>query len=615
MNNNPFKGRSIFDIAKEVEESEEVVPKAEEEKIENIEEEEKPLTFKNNPFKGRSIKDLEDEPKEETKEVKEEPKKEAKPKTSTAKKATTSKKTTSSKKGTTKKTTSKKASTKKTSAKKSSTSTKKTTTLASTPKKATPIKEIKEEPKVENVVLKEEEIVVPPKVEVNPFKGRSILDLEDEIEKEENEEIVEEVTEQTSFGGYFEDYLEEVEEDYDDEYIEDEPQYEQPQYEQPQHEQPQYEQPQYEQPQLQQVELEEEIEEEIEEEKEAEQAQFEQEVNPFKGRSILDLEEDEDIEEQEEAEQVQVEQPQEEQVPQEAEQVQVEQPQEDQVPQEAEQVQVEQVPQEEEPQIKFILVTGAFGGLGRVTMEEATRLGYAVFALDLNIDEDYVNENVMPIQCDITNERSLYQAYNLIGEYTDRLEAIINCVGAFYFDTMVEGDEEKLRKMIDINFYTVYRINQLFLPFLQKGSKIVNVTSELSSYSPQPFMGLYTISKKMLDCYTDVLRRELNYVGIKVVKIQSGSFRTGLLDKVNNEYERMYNNTEVYKKQLKKLKYMMDRELHRQHNPYQFGKVIRKILKRRNPKICYKINRSRKLRFMNSLPEKWQDRIYKKAIK
>lgn len=570
MNNNPFKGRSIFDIAKEVEESEEVAPKAEEEKIENIEEEEKPLTFKNNPFKGRSIKDLEDEPKEE---VKEEPKKEAKPKASTTKKATTSKKTTSSKKGTTKKTTSKKASTKKTPAKKSSISTKKTTSNKKTaPKNDAPIKEVKEEPKVENVVLKEEEIVVPPKVEVNPFKGRSILDLEDEIEKEENEEIVEEVTEQTSFGGYSEDYLEEVyEEDYDDE----------------EDEQLQQVELQVEEPQLQQVELEEEIEEEIEEEKEVEQAQFEQEANPFKGRSILDLEEDEDIEEQEEAEQVQVEQPQDEQVPQE----------------------------EEEPQIKFILVTGAFGGLGRVTMEEATRLGYAVFALDLNIDEDYVNENVMPIQCDITNERSLYQAYNLIGEYTDRLEAIINCVGAFYFDTMVEGDEEKLRKMIDINFYTVYRVNQLFLPFLQKGSKIVNVTSELSSYSPQPFMGLYTISKKMLDCYTDVLRRELNYVGIKVVKIQSGSFRTGLLDKVNNEYERMYNNTEVYKKQLKKLKYMMDRELHRQHNPYQFGKVIRKILKRRNPKICYKINRSRKLRFMNSLPEKWQDRIYKKAIK
>ena len=119
----------------------------------------------------------------------------------------------------------------------------------------------------------------------------------------------------------------------------------------------------------------------------------------------------------------------------------------------------------------------------------------------------------------------------------------------------------------------------------------------------------------MLDKYNDVLRRELNYIGIKVVKINAGSFNTGLLTKANDEYEKLVENTEVYKEQLTKLKFMMDRELNKSHDPKQFAKVVMKVLNKKNPKICYNVNRSFSLKFISALPEKWQDRIYKKYIK
>ena len=410
----------------------------------------------------------------------------------------------------------------------------------------------------------------------NPFKGKSIFDIGLEVEEENNQE--EDVVEET---------LDEVEEETNDSNeILDDPNQD-------------YEN-----------EIDEEQDEPLEEDapkEDTEEVSAPKEENPFKGRSIFSLDEEfgeetsddalDETEEQDEAEETEAEA--------------LEEPVEE-VASEGEE---EAEALDDIPEPKFVLITGAYGGLGRAAMEEVLKLGYAVFALDLDIDEDYINDNVMPIQCDLTNERSIYQAYATISEYTENLYAIINCAGVFYFDTMVEGSEAKLKKIFDINFFGTYRINQLFLPFLQKGCKIINVTSEVSGYSPQPFMGCYTISKKMVDCYSDVLRRELNYVGIKVIKIQAGSFRTGLFNKVNIEFERMYNSTEVYKKQLQKLKFMMDRELHKQHNPYVFGRVIRRILKRRNPKICYRINRSRSLRFLNSLPEKWQDRIYKRVIK
>ncbi len=265
---------------------------------------------------------------------------------------------------------------------------------------------------------------------------------------------------------------------------------------------------------------------------------------------------------------------------------------------------------------RYVLVTGAYGGLGRAVVEALIEKGYAVFASDISIDETLQDERLMPIHLDVTNDRSIFKAYQLISEYTDSLYAIINLAGIFYLDSIVEGEEDKLRRIIDVNFFGAYKMNKAFMPFFEVGkSRIINAVSEISCYSPQPFMGYYAISKKMLDTYNDVLRRELNYIGIKVVKINAGSFNTGLLTKANDEYEKLVENTEVYKEQLTKLKFMMDRELNKSHDPKQFAKVVMKVLNKKNPKICYNVNRSFSLKFISALPEKWQDRIYKKYIK
>ena len=123
------------------------------------------------------------------------------------------------------------------------------------------------------------------------------------------------------------------------------------------------------------------------------------------------------------------------------------------------------------------------------------------------------------------------------------------------------------------------------------------------------------ITKIALDAYNDALRREANYIGIKVIKIQSGSMATPMLNNANDEYQELVNNSQYFKKPLTKFKYMMDRELKKQNNPDTIAKVIIKILKKKNPRICYRIKNSFKLSLMGHLPEKWQDSIYKKIIK
>ena len=240
---------------------------------------------------------------------------------------------------------------------------------------------------------------------------------------------------------------------------------------------------------------------------------------------------------------------------------------------------------------KCVLLTGANGGIGKEILISLLENHYEVISLDIN------------------------NAFNLIKEKTDSLYAIINTIGIFKMESIIEGNEEHFKKMFDVNFFGVYLLNKIMFPLLNKGSRIINLTSEVARYSIQPFEAYYNLSKMTLDKYTDVLRRECNYLGIKVIKVQSGSMNTTLLKTASNEFDEMVNNSTHFEKPLKKLKYMMDRELRKTNNPKIISKLMIKILKKKHPRIRYRKKNSFALWFIGHLPEKWQDNIYKSVIK
>lgn len=262
---------------------------------------------------------------------------------------------------------------------------------------------------------------------------------------------------------------------------------------------------------------------------------------------------------------------------------------------------------------KYVLLTGANGGIGKSILD-FIKNDYKVIALDVS-DSNIKDSGVPFIKCDITKDDDLNKTFNQISTITDNLYAIVNTVGIFMMQSIIEGNESDFRKIFDINFFGIYSLNKKMFPLLKEGSKIVILTSELANYSPQPFQGYYNLTKMTLDNYADVLRRECNYLGIKVIKLQSGSMKTNMLSKANNDFDEMVNNSKYFKLQLTKLKYMMEREITKTNDPLLVAKTIKKILDKKNPKIRYRIKNSASLKLMGALPESTQDKIYKKVIK
>ena len=263
---------------------------------------------------------------------------------------------------------------------------------------------------------------------------------------------------------------------------------------------------------------------------------------------------------------------------------------------------------------KYVLLSGANGGIGIKTLEVLIKNGYQVIALDIN-NNNIKDLDIPFIKCDITSKEDINDAFKMVNKITNELYAIVNTIGIFKMQSIIEGNEDDFRKIFEVNFFGIYSLNKIMFPLLTKGSRIINLTSEVAKYSPQPFQAYYNLTKITLDKYTDVLRRECNYLGIKVVIIQSGSMNTTMLSAANNEFEEMVNQSRHFEKPLKKLKYMMDRELKKTNDPIIIAKLLSKILKKKNPKIRYRKKNSFALWFIGHLPEKWQDEIYKSVIK
>lgn len=67
--------------------------------------------------------------------------------------------------------------------------------------------------------------------------------------------------------------------------------------------------------------------------------------------------------------------------------------------------------------MKSVLITGAYGGMGRSAVKLFREQGFRVFALDKTVGE--AEDNIIPIEADITSENSVQKAFATVKEYTD----------------------------------------------------------------------------------------------------------------------------------------------------------------------------------------------------
>ena len=252
--------------------------------------------------------------------------------------------------------------------------------------------------------------------------------------------------------------------------------------------------------------------------------------------------------------------------------------------------------------MKSVLITGAYGGMGRAAAELLQKQGFRVFALDKTVGE--AQDNIVPIEADITSEESVISAFEKVKSHTDSLYAILHFAGIYMLDSLVEMEDDDFERIFDVNVRGAFLIDKAFLPLLHNNSRIIITTSELAPLDPLPFTGIYAITKAALDKYAYSLKMELQLLGIEVSVLRAGAVGTSMLGISTNALDRFCQKTKLYVCNAKRFKRIVERVEARYISPERIAKKVAGILQKKHPAFAYSINRNPLLLLLNICP-KW----------
>ncbi len=214
----------------------------------------------------------------------------------------------------------------------------------------------------------------------------------------------------------------------------------------------------------------------------------------------------------------------------------------------------------------ILIVTGASSGMGRDFVYALER--------DYKFDEIWViarrkerldeirrdlGEKVLPLALDLTEKESFDEISRLLEERDVRVKALVNASGYGVFKAFEESERKETEGMIDLNDRALVSMTYIALPYMEKGSFIINLGSN-SSHQPVPYMAVYAASKAFVLSFSLSLSAELKKRGIKVLCVCPGWIKTEFFDRARKDdttivyYDRYYESKDVVERALKDLR-------------------------------------------------------------
>lgn len=165
-----------------------------------------------------------------------------------------------------------------------------------------------------------------------------------------------------------------------------------------------------------------------------------------------------------------------------------------------------------------VVVTGAFGALGRVVVRSLAASGAAVAALDHAPAPADVPAGVQAFGgIDLADAAAARAAMTGAERALGGIDALVNIAGGFRWETVAEGSLDTWDQLYRLNLRTAVAASQAALPFLLAagGGRIVNIGAA-GAVKAGTGMGAYAASKAGVARLTEALAEEFKDRGITV---------------------------------------------------------------------------------------------------
>ena len=234
---------------------------------------------------------------------------------------------------------------------------------------------------------------------------------------------------------------------------------------------------------------------------------------------------------------------------------------------------------------KVILITGASSGIGKVTAEYLSALGYAVYGTSRNPADQKANFTLLPM--DVCVPDSIAKAVERILEEQGRIDVLINNAGMGITGPLEDTPTDEMKRVFDTNFFGPIEVMKAVLPAMrsQKQGLIINITS-IAGYMGLPFRGVYSATKGALELITESVRMEVKGFGIRVTNIAPGDFATNI---ASGRYHAPVLKNSSYREAYEKSLALMDSHVDEGGDPMIMAKKIHAVIQKSSPRVRYKV--------------------------
>ena len=186
------------------------------------------------------------------------------------------------------------------------------------------------------------------------------------------------------------------------------------------------------------------------------------------------------------------------------------------------------------------IVTGASSGIGREVALELARHGAGVTVVARREDRlrqlaEQITALGRPVELvtgDITDPATRRRAIDAAQSKLGGLDILVNNAGVGAMGLFEDANPERVRRVMETNFFSLVEMTRLALPLLKQGVNpiVVNVSSILG-HRGAPYNSEYCASKFAVQGFSESIRAEFTRLGIDVLVVSPGTTETEFFDR------------------------------------------------------------------------------------
>ncbi|MDY7228927.1 SDR family oxidoreductase [Hyalangium rubrum] len=187
------------------------------------------------------------------------------------------------------------------------------------------------------------------------------------------------------------------------------------------------------------------------------------------------------------------------------------------------------------------LVTGSSTGIGLSVAVHLAKAGFEVVATLRNPEkadrlraraaEEGVTLDIRAL--DVESDDSVRQCVQGVLQRHGHIDVLVNNAGVGFFGSLEQTPIEALRRIMEVNFFGVWRVTQAVFPSMRerRSGRIITMSS-IGGLLGQPFGEAYSSAKFAVEGFMESLAHVARHLGIHLSLIQPGPVLTEFVNTV-----------------------------------------------------------------------------------